>query len=157
MRLLSRIGSWLKAGSRSRPPGEPLGELIGDVKPQQTVERGIDAALVARLPKAPVELFRTTLLEAVSQAHDTGHALLRTLDPSVEVLVIPRTDSLSAEKDRRLSAEIDDALRAIESGGRGYSSLTWSALRDARPPFAPPAAEWAGDLAHRFEGDAGII
>src|SRR5207237_10056824 len=61
------------------------------------------------------------------------------------------------EKDRRLSAEIDDALRPIESGGRGYSSLTWSALRDARPPFSPPAAEWAGDMAHRFEGDAGII
>ncbi len=153
MRFLTRISSWLKAGARA-PAGS--GSIL-EARPQEALDRGIDPALLARLPKAPVELFRKRLLEAVGAAHETERAVLATLDPAVEVLVIPRTDGLSTERDRKLSAEIDEALRVIEGGGRSYSSLTWSALRDARPPFSPPASEWAGDIAHRFEGDAGII
>src|SRR4051812_48588714 len=131
MRFLTRIGSWLKAGSRL---GGNERAVVVEPRPQESLERGVDPSLLARMPKVPVEIFRTRLLEAVTAAHDTEHAILKSLDPSVEVLVIPRTDGMSAERDRRLSGEIDEALRTIEGGGRSYSSLTWSALRDARPP-----------------------
>jgi Tfp pilus assembly protein PilF len=149
MRFLSRISAWLKAGPRTRDIVEP--------RPQEALERGVDPALLARMPSAPMEPFRSRLLAAVAAAHADERAVLATLDPSVEVLVVPRADNMSSARDRRLSAEIDEALRRIEAGGRSYSSLTWSALRDARPPFSPPAHEWAAELAHRFEGDAGII
>src|SRR4051794_39033366 len=122
MRLLSRIGTWLKAGSRSSQPVRSEPEV--EARPQESLDRGIDPAIFARLPKAPMEVFRSRLLDAVTAAHDTEHAVLRSLDPAIEVLVIPRTDGMSAERDRRLSAEIDEALRTVEGGGRGYSSLT---------------------------------
>ncbi|HEY4223741.1 MAG TPA: tetratricopeptide repeat protein, partial [Myxococcota bacterium] len=154
MRFLTRIGSWLRTGSRQRLP--PAATPV-EAKPQEAMERGIDAAILARLPSAPVDAFRGRLLDAVQKAHDSEHAVLTSLDSSVDVLIIPRTDGMSAERDKRLSTEIDDSLRTIEASARGLSSLTWSALRDARPPFAPTAAEWAGDLAHRFEGEPGII
>src|ERR1041385_6333768 len=119
MRFLTRIGSWLKAGSRL---GGADRAVVVEPRPQESLERGVDPALLARLPKVPVEVFRARLLESVSAAHDTEHAVLKTLDPAVEVLVIPRADGMSAERDRRLSGEIDDALRTIEGGGRSYSS-----------------------------------
>lgn len=149
MRFLSRISQWLKAGPRTRDIVEP--------RPQEALERGLDPALLARLPRIDVEHFRARLLEATESAHSGERAVLATLDPAVEVLVVPRADGMSSARDRRLSSEIDEALRRIESGGRSYSSLTWSALRDARPPFSPAATEWAGELAFRFEGEAGII
>lgn len=149
MRFLSRISSWLKAGPRTRDIVEP--------RPQEALDRGLDPSLLARLPRTDVERFRSRLLETLETAHSEEKALLVTLDPAVEVLVVPRADGMSSARDRRLSGEIDEALRRIESTGRSYSSLTWSALRDARPPFSPAANEWAGELAFRFEGDAGII
>lgn len=149
MRFLSRISAWLKAGPRTRDIVEP--------RPQENLERGVDPALYARLPRADSESFRQKLLKTVETAHGEERAILTTLDPSVEVLVVPRADGLTSARDRRLSSEIDEALRYIEGTGRSFSSLTWSALRDARPPFGPSPAEWAGELAHRFEGDAGLI
>ncbi len=151
MRFLTRISSWLKSGTRLREPN------VVEPRPQQSLERGVDPQWGARLPAVHGDPFRASLLAAVSKAHDEEKAVLATLDPSVEILVIPRSEGMSTERDRKLSTQIDENLRAIEARGRSYSSLTWSALRDARPPFAPAAVEWAGNLAHRFEGDAGII
>jgi hypothetical protein len=151
MRFLTRISSWLKSGTRLREPA------IIEPRPQQSLERGVDASWAARLPSSSAESFRAALLTAVGRAHDEEKAVLATLDQSVEILVIPRTEGMSGERDRRLSAQIDESLRVIEARGRSYSSLTWSALREARPPFQPAAGGWAGTLAHRFEGDAGII
>lgn len=149
MRFLARISSWLKSGPRTRD--------IVDPNPQEALDRGLDTALLGRLPTAPSDRFRARLLGTVAKAHDEEKALLATLDPSVEVLVVPRADGSASARDRRLSAEIDEVLRCIESGGRSYASLTWSALKEARPPFSPPAKVWAGDVAFRFEGEAGII
>lgn len=151
MRFLTRISSWLKSGTRLREPA------IVEPRPQQSLERGVDATWAVRLPSSSAESFRASLLAAVGRAHDDELAVLASLDASVEMLVIPRTEGMSTERDRKLSAQIDESLRVIEARGRSYSSLTWTALREARPPFAPAASEWAGNLAHRFEGDAGII
>src|SRR4051812_17072381 len=114
MRFLSRIGSWLKAGAIRAPV---VATAAADARPQDALDRGVDPSLLARMPKSTVELFRQRLLEAVAQAHDSEHAVLKSLDPAVEVLVIPRTEGMTAERDRRLSTEIDDALRSIEGGG----------------------------------------
>ena len=151
MRFLTRISSWLKSGTRLRDTA------VLQPRPQQSLERGVDAAWAARLPSSTADSFRSSLLEAVGRAHEHETAVLRTLDASVEILVIPRTEGMSSERDRRLSIAIDESLKVIEAKGRSYSSVTWTALREARPPFAPCATQWAGDLAHRFEGDAGIV
>src|SRR5688500_13306607 len=121
MRFLTRISSWLKSGARLPSP-VPM-----ELRPQDALERGLDPTLLARMPKASSDAFRSRVIDAVSRAHAEERAVLATADPSTEILVIPRAEGMSTERDRRLSTEIDEALRAIESGGRSYSSLTWSA------------------------------
>ncbi len=141
MRLFSRLGSWLRGAAR--------GQLRGGA-------REVDALLGARLPSVPADRFRAELLRAVGEAHDGQRAVNVTLDPSVEVLVIPRVEAMTAERERSVSADIDAVLAQLESAQR-FSSVTWSALRDASPPFAPAPADWGGELAARLEGETGIV
>ena len=72
------------------------------------------------------------------------------LDPTVRLIAMSQRDA-SDDND------IDNALRSVETSGVQWSSLTWSALRDARPPFSPPPTEWGGELSHLLDGDAGLI
>ena len=73
------------------------------------------------------------------------------LDNSVRVLALARQ---AGARDER----IDEALREVESGPHTLSSVTWSALRDARPPFSPAPSAWAPEeLAPFLDGDAGLL
>ncbi len=111
--------------------------------------------MVARLPAVPADTFKLRLLDAVRRCNDTGSVVLETLDPAVKVLLLPLHEA--ARPQAGGSADVNAALRALETSGRTWSSVTWSALLDARPPFAPNATQWAGEFAHRFEGDAGLV
>lgn len=142
MRLFSRLGSWLRGATR--------GHLRGGAA------REVDALLGARLPSVPADRFRAELLRAVGEAHDGQRAVNVTLDPSVEVLVIPRIESMPPDRERMVSADIDAVLAQLESAQR-FSSVTWSALRDASPPFSPTPAEWGGEQGSRLEGETGIV
>lgn len=138
MRLLSRLGSWLRGAPRAGGA------------------RDVDALLGARLPSVPADRFRAGLLKAVDDAHEGQRVVHVTLDPSVVVLVIPRVDAMPLERERLVSADIDAVLAQLESAQR-YSSVTWSALRDANPPFSPTPSEWGGEQATRLEGETGIV
>ncbi|MCC7070018.1 MAG: tetratricopeptide repeat protein [Deltaproteobacteria bacterium] len=142
MRLFSRLGSWLRGAAR--------GQLRGGGA------REVDALLGARLPSVPADRFRAELLRAVGEAHDGQRAVNVTLDPSVEVLVIPRIEAMPAERERMVSADIDAVLAQLESAQR-FSSVTWSALKDANPPFSPTPEEWGGEQGSRLEGETGIV
>lgn len=138
MRLLSRLGSWLRG------------------MPHSTGARDVDAVLGARMPAVPAERFRAGLVQAVADAHEQQRVVHQVLDPSVVVLVIPRVDSLPLERERAVSADIDAVLTQLESAQR-FSSVTWSALREAHPPQGPSPAEWAGEQAGRLAGETGIV
>lgn len=138
MRLLSRLGSWLRGSPRS------------------TGAREVDALLGARMPAVPADRFRAALLQAIGAAHEEQRVVHQTLDPSVVVLVIPRVEAMPADRERKVSSDIDAVLAQLESAQR-YSSVTWSALREASPPFSPPPSEWGGEHANRLEGDTGIV
>src|SRR5688572_7105228 len=62
MRILSRIGSWLRGGSTP--------DAVKESRPQAILDRGLDPSLAGRLPRVPVERFRAKLLEAIHEAHD---------------------------------------------------------------------------------------
>jgi Flp pilus assembly protein TadD len=109
----------------------------------------IDAETLGRLPRASADVFRQRLVAALREA--PGDVQVVELDACVRVLVLARQASTD-------DARIDAALRELESGSHALSSVTWSALRDARPPFSPTPAEWApDDVAAGLEGDAGLL
>lgn len=147
MRLLSRLGSWLRADSDVDPS-------VIDDGPIPAPYTGTPAR---RLPVTPPEAFRDALLEAIDHAHEARCADVYRLDPSVHLLVIPPVYENEESEERRLATDLDSAIRRMQSDGRTLSSLTWSALRDARPAFEPTYSEWAGDDARRFEGEVGLI
>jgi tetratricopeptide (TPR) repeat protein len=106
-----------------------------------------------RLPSSPGATFQRLLLDAVRASSRAGNAVMQTLDPTVLVLVLP-----GGEKGNEpVSEEIDRTLLSIDRDGRSLSSLTWSALRDARPPFSPTYHEWAEDVVDAFDGACGLV
>ncbi len=150
MRLLSRLGSWLRADSGDvEALGDPGSHLAGVALGTTVPGR--------RLPATPPEAFSHALLEGLEHAHRTGRADVYRLDPAVQLLVIPPAYGSDDHEERRLSGDLDDAIRRVQSEGRTLSSLTWSALRDARPVFEPSYLDWAGPFARRFEGEVGLI
>lgn len=142
MRLLSRLGSWLRGSPRA-------GAHTGG-------PREVDALLGARLPSVPAERFRAGLLRAVADAHEQQRVVNVTLDPSVIVLVIPRVEAMPLERERLVSTDIDAVLAQLEAAQR-FSSVTWSALKEANPPFTPAPADWGADQGSRLEGETGIV
>jgi Flp pilus assembly protein TadD len=108
----------------------------------------LDPDLLARLPRTPPAAFQARMLEAM-EASRRGVQVVQ-LDPTVRLIAMSQRDA-SDDND------IDNALRSVETSGVQWSSLTWSALRDARPPFSPPPTEWGGELSHLLDGDAGLI
>jgi len=136
VRWFSRVGAWLRGGS----PSEPFSLDAQPIDP-------------GRLPATSGAQFRTRLLEAVRASKRTGNAVLQTLDPTVLVLVLPGGE----RSDAALGDEIDRTLLSVEREGRSLSSLTWSALKDARPPFQPSYHAWAEDLVDAFDGECGLV
>lgn len=147
MRLLSRLGSWLRADSDAEPAvvSDPVAPSV------------ITGAPLRRLPVTPPEAFRDAMLEALDHAQRMGRADVYRLDPAVQLLVIPPVYENEESEERRLATDLDTAIRRMQADGRALSSLTWSALRDARPAFEPSYTEWAGADARRFEGEVGLI
>lgn len=106
-----------------------------------------------RLPASSGAVFQRLLLDAVRAAQKSGSATLQTLDPTVLVLVLPGGE----KSNDPVPEEIDHTLLSIDRDGRSLSSLTWSALRDARPPFSPSYHEWAEDVVDAFDGACGLV
>jgi len=172
VRLFSRLGSWLRARGALADPRPALSGGVGadagraersppapPARPKPPTPAGrsratperpaLDAETLARLPRAPADVFRQRLLEALRNASSDVH--VAQLDSCVRVLVL-------AQQARAADERIDTALREVESGTHPLLSLTWSALRDARPPFSPAPLEWAPeDLAPFLDGDAGLL
>lgn len=117
--------------------------------PLPASDAGLDAETLARLPRIGADLFRQRLLGVIQAADDEGRVQVAHLDPSVRVMVLPQH---SGDDD-----ELDAALRQVEGSTHTLSSVTWSALRDARPPFRPAPMEWSGPLSRHLDGDAGLI
>lgn len=139
MRFFSRIGSWLR--TRTTPPPPPLPPPPGELPP-------LDPALAARLPRTPAEAFQRRLREGLAASRRAVQAV--ELDPTIRMIAL-------AQGDQSDEGDIDRALRQVEAGGLQWSSLTWSALRDARPPFSPAPWEWGEELTPLLDGDAGLI
>ena len=144
MRIFSRIGSWLRAKNSGEEGVDP---------PLQSGRELplLDHETLSRLPCVSADLFRQRLLDAIRAAHDEARVQIATLDPAVRVLVMSEQPHGNSDED------IDVALRQVEAGSQNLSSVTWSALRDARPPFRPAPAQWGGNLAHHLDGHAGLI
>jgi len=162
VRIFSRIGSWLRArgtaetpeltsahatqslaSSLTSPPSPSLSP------PPLPLFRTLDAETLSRLPLVTADVFRQRLLDVIQAARDEGRVQVAHLDAAVRVMVLPQH---SGDDD-----ELDDALRRVEGSTHPLSSVTWSALRDARPPFRPTPADWAGGLGNLLDGDAGLI
>lgn len=144
MRWFSRLGSWLRTGS-VRPSGAVQRELFGSPPPTE------------HLPATPAERFLDALRRAVNTSLDHGRAGVYRLDPSVQLLVIPPSWKTSDGREDRLSDDIDRAILDLSADGRTLSSLTWSALRDARPAFEPSYLTWAADNPEPYEGSVGLV
>lgn len=110
----------------------------------------LDSETLARLPAVSADAFRERFLIALDTAAHERRVHIAQLDPSVRVLVLPRHGKSSDE-------EIDRALAQVESSAHTLSSVTWSALRDARPPFRPTPYDWAGPHAAALDGDTGVL
>lgn len=139
MRWFSRLHSWLRAADGTRSS-------------EAALELNLDSGPV---PNVPADLFRRRLLRSVRMADQQGQIIVADLDPTIRMMVLPSQDDSS--NSGSLGPEIDQAIRSLESTGRVLSSLTWSALRDARPTFSPNFHDWAGDLTHLFDGGIGIV
>ncbi len=141
MRFFSRIGSWLRT----------RGATTTTALAPTAATPSLDPEVLARLPQTPPEAFQRRLLEALDASRQALQVV--TLDPTIRMIAMSQREASGGGDD----AEIDLALRRVESGTTPLSSLTWSALRDARPPFSPPPSVWGGELAHLLDGDAGLI
>jgi tetratricopeptide (TPR) repeat protein len=120
------------------------------VTAQEAWERPpLDPETLARLPRAAADVFRQRLVDALRLGSDVVR-LVR-LDSCVRVLVVgPRATGADEQ--------IDAALREVESAPHPLSSVTWSALRGARPPFTPAPSAWApSDVVSRIDGDVGLL
>jgi len=147
VRLFSRIGTWLRARGPVRDVVPPAAAPpSGATAPQPPAP--LDPLLLARLPRTEPATFVQRLLAAVDASR--ASVQVAELDPAVRLIAM-------SQRELSDDAEIDNALRSVESSAVRWSSLTWSALRDARPPFTPGPAEWGGELAHLLDGDAGLI
>lgn len=155
MRLFSRLGSWFRADAL---PGPGAPEELARPKPAEAAPwlEAEPVVLSGGLPATPAEAFRGSLLDALDDAYASGRAGLYRLDPTVQLLVIPPAYS-GSDEERRLTDDLDNAIQKIHANGRVLSSLTWSALRDARPSFEPSYLEWGGAEPQRFEGEVGLI
>ncbi len=145
MRWFSRLGTWLRASSLPDEAEAAQQELF-------------DAFVSSPLPQTPPDRFRAALLRAVDTSVDHARAGIYRLDPTVQVLIIPpglrRGDG---QPDDRLTEDIDRAILQLSTDGRPLASLTWSALRDARPTFRPSYLDWSGDNVEHFEGNVGLV
>jgi hypothetical protein len=142
VRFFSRIGSWLRT-RKSQATSETM-------TPDAAVVAApvVDPELLARMPQTSPEVFCRRLKEALMGSRRGVQAV--TLDASMRMIALARGD-------RADESDIDRALQQVEASGVQWSSLTWSALRDARPPFRPTPRQWAGELAQLLEGEAGLI
>ena len=138
MRLLSRLGTWLRISAR-----------------QPAVTRDEDPTLPGSIPRTPAVSFRRNLLESLEQAQRGQKITLRQLDPSVQALIVPVAVARAKDGDARVAAEVDVSLARVEASGRTLLSLTWSALRDSRPPFQPGPSMWASEL--RLHDEVGLL
>lgn len=138
MRFFSRIGTWLRARGTATSSSGAVAVLAP----------ALDPSVVERLPRTPPEAFQQRLRDALEASRTQVYAT--ELDPCVRVIAL-------SQREIGADADIDDALRQVEAGGTQWSSLTWSALRDARPPFSPSPRAWGGEVAHLLDGDAGLI
>jgi len=141
MRIFSRLSSWMRASQ----DGDPELELVDTGS--ATVALSED-----RLPQTSAHRFRVQLMSAVRTCSRMQRANVVRLDPSVQVLLLP-----TVADDGELAADdIDLAIRQVQSEGRVLSSLTWSALKEARPTFSPSYLEWAAEP-DLFEGSIGLV
>lgn len=97
------------------------------------------------------------MIAAVSAATTSRAVVLQRLDPTVDALAIPAIAELSLDEEVALSNSVDEALDIVKSRGRSLASITWSALREARPAFGPTYLDWARDLTDAFEGDVSLL
>ena len=95
MRLLSRLGAWLRSDRALTIAGAAGGVVDG-----------------TRLPRATPEVFRDSLIEAVEGAYTRSTAHAARLDPAVYALVIPPSYGESDDEEQRLA---DDLERAVAS------------------------------------------
>jgi Flp pilus assembly protein TadD len=100
------------------------------------------------MPRVSAEVFQRRFKDALAASQRAVQAT--ELDPTVRMIAL-------SQGDRANEDEIDRALQQVEASGVQWSSLTWSALRDARPPFSPAPREWGGALGQLLDGDAGLI
>lgn len=109
-------------------------------------------------PPPQAATFRAAFVELLDRAVDRGEAALGDLGPGFFGLVFPPVDAdAEATAEERLQPAIDQTLERLTAQRRNVVTLTWTALRDARPPFEPDYRSWAGRHCAWLAGDAGLV
>lgn len=171
MGLFSRIGTWLRKSNMesdeltSRAPDEQARQadlptpapVPETADPMEAAEKTVSAVEMTELPSVPADEFRARFLRAVEEASESERAGLYILDATVQALVIPPAYGKRTNDELRLTSDLDEAIQRIHADNRPLSSLTWTALRDARPLFHPHFDEWAGEHSEKLHGEVGLI
>lgn len=102
--------------------------------------------------------FRAAFIDVLDRAVDRGEAVLGDLGPGFFALVFPPADAgADGSPEERLQPAIDQTLARLTAQRRNVVTLTWTALRDAHPPFKPDYRSWAGRHGGWLAGDAGLV
>ena len=168
MGLFSRIGTWLRKSNldadESISPAHEHKAQQSDMPISEATEALAAAApeknatvALTELPSVSADEFRARFLRAVDEASRDERAGLYILDPTVQALVIPPAYGKRTNDELRLTSDLDEAIQRIHADNRPLSSLTWTALRDARPLFNPHFNEWAGEHSEKLHGEVGLI
>ena len=140
MRLLSKLSAWIRSDRSLTLAGSSSGVVDG-----------------RRLPRVTSEVFNEALLGGVKDAYARATARAVQLDPSVYALVIPPGYGEGEPEERRLADDLENAVVHLRAHPGPLSSITWSTLRETKPPFGPDYRAWAAGLEAPFEGEAGLV
>jgi tetratricopeptide (TPR) repeat protein len=140
VRLLSRLGAWLRSDRALTIAGERGGIVDAE-----------------RLPRSPPAIFCESLLDAVHGAYDRATAHAARIDPAVYALIIPPGYGEDDDEEQRLADDLEAAVASLRAHPGPLSSLTWTTLREAHPPFGPDYRTWAEGSERCFEGEAGLV
>ena len=140
MRLLSKLSAWIRSDRSLTLAGASGGVVDG-----------------RRLPQQNTEHFRRALIDGVKDAYARATARAVQLDPAVYALVIPPGYGDGEVEERRLADDLESAVIHLRAHPGPLSSLTWSTLRETKPPFGPDYRTWAEGLEAPFEGEAGLV
>ncbi|MBL92050.1 MAG: hypothetical protein CMH56_09615 [Myxococcales bacterium] len=148
MRFFSKLEHWFKSQKQSESETFQQRELFSEAF-------ALGNIVQERLPNASAKAHVDLINQAVREARAGEPAKLWQLDNCLFLLAVSNPND-EAQDEQLLSSQIDAALSPLRHNQDQLFSLTWTAIRQSRPPFDESYEAWAEDP-QAFEGELGLV